>query len=170
MTATGYATADYLEWKEYAWFLIFLLMFVGACVGSTGGGIKVVRHVIAWKFIKRSFSQLVHPHLVKHIKINKSSITDEKAVAVISFIALYIIIVTVSSVFMTFLGLDIQTAIGSVLATIGGIGPGIGEVGPSGNFSQIPDIGKIYLSFIMIIGRLELLTFLVLFTPGFWKK
>lgn len=170
ITATGYATTDYLQWKEYAWFLIFLLMFVGACVGSTGGGVKVFRHVVAWKFIIRSFSQLVHPHLVRSIKLNKSSINDEKAVAVISFIALYLSIVIVSSVFMTFLGLDIQTAIGSVLATIGGIGPGIGEVGPSGNFSQIPEIGKIYLSFIMIIGRLELLTFLVLFTPGFWKK
>ncbi|MFN3557323.1 MAG: potassium transporter TrkG [Bacteroidales bacterium] len=101
--------------------------------------------------------------------MNGTTIPDDKAITVISFIALYIIIVAISSVLMTAMGLDFQTATGSVLATLGGIGPGIGEVGPSGNFSQIPDIGKIYLSFIMILGRLEILTFLVVFTPGFWK-
>lgn len=169
ITATGFATADYLQWADYAWFMIFLLMFAGACIGSTGGGIKIIRHVVAWQFIKRSFLGLLHPQLVKHIRINGTTIPDDKAITVISFIALYIIIVAFSSVFMAALGLDFQTATGSVLATIGGIGPGIGEVGPSGNFSQIPDIGKIYLSFIMILGRLEILTFLVVFTPGFWK-
>ena len=169
ITATGFATADYLQWVDYAWFMIFLLMFAGACIGSTGGGIKIIRHVVAWQFIKRSFLGLLHPQLVKHIRINGTTIPDDKAITVISFIALYIIIVAISSVLMTAMGLDFQTATGSVLATLGGIGPGIGEVGPSGNFSQIPDIGKIYLSFIMILGRLEILTFLVVFTPGFWK-
>ena len=169
LTATGFATTDYLQWVDYAWFLIFLLMFAGACIGSTGGGIKIIRHVVAWKFIKRSFLSVLHPQVVKHIRVNGTMIPNDKVVSVIAFIALYITIVVFSSVFMAALGLDIQTATGSVLATIGGIGPGIGEVGPSGNFSQIPDVGKIYLSFIMILGRLEILTFLVVFTPGFWK-
>jgi trk system potassium uptake protein len=170
ITATGFATADYLQWKGFAWYLIFLLMFVGACVASTGGGIKVVRHVVAWKFITRNFLSLVHPQVVKHIRINNCSITDEKAVSVIAFMAMYLFIVAFSTLFINFLGMDIETSAGSVLATIGGIGPGIGLVGPAGNFSMIPDIGKVYLSFVMILGRLEILTFLVLLTPGFWKK
>lgn len=170
ITATGYATADYLQWKGYAWFLILLLMFVGACVGSTGGGIKVVRHVVAMKFMKINLLLLMHPHLVKQIRINGTIIRDEKAVSVIVFMAIYIGIVGTASLLMTFLGLDMQTAIGSVLATMGGIGPGIGDVGPAGNFAQIPDTGKVLLSSLMIIGRLEILTFLVLFTPSYWKK
>jgi trk system potassium uptake protein len=170
ITATGFATADYLQWYPMAWFLIFLLMFVGACVGSTGGGVKVVRHVVAWKVISRYFSTLIHPNLVRNIQINRNSISDEKAVSIIAFIILYLFVVVISSVIMTMFGLDIPTAIGSVLATLGGIGPGIGKVGPAGNFAAIPEMGKVFLSFIMVIGRLEILTFLVLFTPGFWKK
>jgi trk system potassium uptake protein len=170
ITATGYATTDYLQWKEFAWFLIFMLMFVGACVGSTGGGIKVIRHVVAWKYIKRNFMSLMHPNMVKQIRINGTSISDDKAISIIAFMALYIFIIVFSTVFMSMLGLDMPTSIGAILATLGGIGPGIGDVGPAGNFSQIPSVGKVFLSFIMIIGRLEILTFMVLFTPSFWKK
>ncbi|MCF8235487.1 MAG: TrkH family potassium uptake protein [Bacteroidales bacterium] len=170
LTATGYATADYLKWQDNAWMLIFLLMFIGACVGSTGGGIKVMRHVVAIKSIKKSIFMLLHPRGVKTIRINNQSISDEKAASIITFIVIYLIIVSVGTIFMALIGLDGQTAIGSVLATLGGIGPGIGKVGPTGNFAHIPDIGKIFLSMLMIVGRLEILTFLILFSPGFWKK
>lgn len=169
ITATGYATTDYLEWKEVAWILIFLLMFIGACVGSTGGGIKVIRHVVAFKSINRSFVKLLHPDAVKPIRINGKVIEEGKVSSIISFIGIYLLIVIISTIIMSFLGLDGQSSIGSVLATIGGIGPGIGSVGPASNFAHIPEIGKIYLSLLMIIGRLEILTFLVLFTPYFWK-
>jgi trk system potassium uptake protein len=170
ITATGYATTDYLQWVPQAWFLIFMLMFVGACVGSTGGGIKVVRHVVAFKLISKNFMSLIHPQMVRSIIINDNPVTNEKAIAVTSFIFLYLTVVLGGAVFLTILGVDLETSVGAVLATLGGIGPGIGEVGPAGNFSLIPDTGKILLSFIMILGRLELITLLVLLTPGFWKK
>ncbi len=170
ITATGYATTDYLEWKEIAWILIFLLMFVGACVGSTGGGIKVIRHVVALKNIRRYFLRLLHPNLIKQIHINGQIISDEKSGSIITFIGIYLLIVAFSTLVMASMGLDGKTSMGAVLATLGGIGPGIGTVGPASNFAHIPDFGKLYLSFIMIIGRLEILTFLVLFTPTYWKK
>ena len=145
-------------------------MFVGACIGSTGGGIKVIRHVVAWKTIKRSFFKLMHPHAVIPIRINGKSISEEKIGSILSFITIYLLIVVISTFVISLMGMDAQTSLGSVLATLGGIGPGIGEVGQASNFAIIPDAGKIYLSFIMVIGRLELLTFLVLFTPHFWKN
>lgn len=169
LTATGYATTDYLEWKEVAWIFIFLLMFIGVCVGTTGGGIKVIRHVAAFKSIKRSFVKLLHPDAVKPIRVNGKVIEEGKVSSIGSFIGIYLLIVVISTMIMSFLGLDGQSSVGSVLATLGGIGPGIGSVGPASNFAHIPDIGKIYLSLIMVIGRLEILTFLVLFTPYFWK-
>jgi trk system potassium uptake protein len=170
ITATGFATTDYLLWKEHAWYIIFVLMFVGACVASTGGGIKVVRHVVAFKLLKRTVLSLLHPDMVRHTRINDQKITDEKANSVVAFIILYIFIVVISTFIINAMGIDIHTSAGSVLATLGGIGPGIGLVGPAGNFSMIPEAGKLYLCFVMILGRLEILTVLVLFTPTFWKK
>jgi trk system potassium uptake protein len=102
--------------------------------------------------------------------VNGTTVTNEKAVAVIAFIFTYISIVVAGTLFLSILNVNIETSLGAVLATLGGIGPGIGEVGPAGNFSHIPGAGKIFLSFVMILGRLELITLLVLFTPGFWKK
>lgn len=169
LTATGFATTDFLEWKEIAWILIFLLMFVGACVGSTGGGIKVIRHVVAFKNIKRSFLKLLHPTAIIPIRINGKVISEDKVGSIMAFIMIYLLVVIISTLVMSSMGLDGETSIGSVLATLGGIGPGIGSVGPASNFAHIPDPGKIYLSVIMIVGRLEILTFLVLFTPHFWK-
>lgn len=170
ITATGFITADYLKWDPSAWFLIFMLMFVGACVGSTGGGIKVIRHVIAVKYLVSCFLSLIHPKVIRQVTINGIIIHDDKVISVIGFIILYIAIVFIGGAFMMVLGVDLLTGLGSVLTCLGGIGPGFGEVGAVGNYSQIPGAGKIFLSFIMILGRLEILTMLVLFSPGFWKK
>jgi trk system potassium uptake protein len=170
ITATGFATADYMQWLQTAWLIILALMFVGACVGSTGGGIKVVRHVVAFKIIKHSFYRLLHPTAVKSIRINAQPVQEGTVNAVISFIVIYLLIIFIGSVIMSITGLDIESSLGAMLATLGGIGPGIGTVGPASNFAHIHPLGKIFLSFIMIIGRLEIFTFFVLFIPKFWKR
>ena len=171
ITATGFATADYMEWKEIAWVLIFALMFVGASVGSTGGGIKVIRHVVAFKQIKNFTKKLLHPNSVEVIKINEGrTIPDANANSILTFILVYLGIFTFGSLFMATLGLDFETSMGSVITTMGGIGPGIGTVGPASNFAHIPDIGKLFLTLMMITGRLEIITFWIIFSRAFWKK
>ena len=171
ITATGFATADYMEWKEIAWVLIFGLMFVGASVGSTGGGIKVIRHVVAFKQIKNFTKKLLHPNSVEVIKINEGRvIPDANANSILTFILIYLGIFAFASLTMSALGLDFETAMGSVITTMGGIGPGIGTVGPASNFAHIPDLGKYILTLCMITGRLEIITFWIIFSRAFWKK
>jgi len=170
ITATGFSTVDYLQWKEIAWILLFALMFVGASVGSTGGGIKVIRHVLAFQYIRNHFRKLMHPNAVLPIRINGGIIMEEKVAPILSFIILYLVVFIFGSILMAAMGLDMESAFGSVITTMGGIGPGIGSVGPAGNFAHVPDLGKVLLSFLMIIGRLELYTFLIVFSPAYWKK
>lgn len=168
MTATGFTTADYLVWPAPAWLIIFSLMLIGACSGSTGGGIKVIRHVILFKKLYNNLQQALHPRGVILIKYNKQNISDELVHKVISFILFYLLVFATGTVVMTALGLDIRSSAGSVITCLGGIGPGIGSVGPAGNFAHLPQLGKIFLSFIMVMGRLEIYTLLVVLTPSFW--
>jgi trk system potassium uptake protein len=169
ITATGFASADYLLWPTYAWVIIFALMFIGACVGSTGGGIKIVRHLIVYKNVKAYFKKLFHPNSVNPIRYNESIISSELMRSIFAFYFLYLLIFIFGSFLMTALGLDLESAMGSVITTMGGIGPGLGTVGPASNFSAVPAAGKIALTFFMIIGRLEIYSFLIIFTPFFWK-
>ncbi len=169
ITATGFASADYLLWPTYAWVIIFALMFIGACVGSTGGGIKIVRHLIVYKNVKAYFKKLFHPNSVSPIRYNESIISSQLMRSIFAFYFLYLLIFIFGSFLMTALGLDLESAMGSVITTMGGIGPGLGTVGPASNFSAVPAAGKIALTFFMIIGRLEIYSFLIIFTPFFWK-
>jgi trk system potassium uptake protein TrkH len=170
LTTTGFATTDYLAWPVQAWGLIFLLMFIGASVGSTGGGVKVIRHVVSLKNVMLHFRKMLHPNSVTVLKINGEVIDDEKVSSLISFLVLYILTFTIGSIIMSFLGEDILTSVGAVAANMGGVGPGIGTVGPVSNYAHIHDVGKIVLSLLMIIGRLELTTVLILFTRLFWVR
>ncbi|WP_243699331.1 TrkH family potassium uptake protein [Natronoflexus pectinivorans] len=170
ITTTGFATYDYLQWPTPAWTLIFLLMFVGACVGSTGGGIKVIRHVVSFRNVVLHFKRMLHPNSVSLLKINGEVIDDEKVSSLITFLVLYLFTFISGSIIMVFLGTDTLTAVGAVAANLGGVGPGIGTVGPASNYYHIHDAGKIVLSFLMIIGRLELTTVIILFTSMFWDK
>ncbi|NOX86282.1 MAG: TrkH family potassium uptake protein, partial [Chlorobi bacterium] len=170
ITATGFATADYMEWKEIAWVLIFALMFVGASVGSTGGGIKVIRHVVAFKQIRNFTKKLLHPSSVRVVKVNGRTIPEANANSILTFILIYLGIFGFSSLVMASLGLDFETSMGSVITTMGGIGPGIGTVGPASNFAHIPVFGKMYLAVLMITGRLEIITLWIIFSSAFWKK
>lgn len=170
ITTTGFATTDYLLWPAPAWTLIFLLMFIGACVGSTGGGIKVIRHVVSFRNVMLHFRRMLHPNSVSLLKINNEVIDDEKVGSLISFLVLYLLTFTFGSILMVLLGEDTLTAVGSVAANMGGVGPGIGLVGPASSYANIHEVGKVVLSFLMIIGRLELTTVLILFTSLFWDR
>ncbi len=169
ITATGFATTDYLLWPITAWIIIFSLMFIGACAGSTGGGIKVIRHVILFKKLFTSLKQALHPRGIFLIRYNDKPISEELVQTVVSFIIFYLMIFGVGTIIMTATGLDIRSSAGSVITCLGGIGPGIGTVGPAANFAHVAEFGKIFLSFIMLLGRLEIYSLIVVLTPAFWS-
>ncbi len=170
VTTTGYITDDYLIWPGMLWFVIFLLMFVGGMAGSTGGGIKVVRQLLLFKNSALELKRLMHPHAIIPVRMNKKTVSQDIIFKVMAFFLIYIIIFAFGTLVMSVLGLDFESAIGSTAATLGNIGPGIGLVGPVGNYSEIPVFGKWFLSLLMLLGRLELFTVLILFTKAFWKK
>lgn len=170
ITTTGYITSDYLLWPGYLWFLIFLLMFTGGCAGSTGGGIKVIRQLLLIKNSSLELRRLIHPMAVIPVRLNKKPISSNIIFNVLAFFLIYMIIFALGSLIMSSMGLDYETAIGSVAATLGNIGPAIGKVGPVENYDGVPLMGKWFLSFLMLLGRLELFTVLILFTKAFWKR
>lgn len=169
ITATGFATVDYLLWPTQAIMLIALVMLIGACAGSTGGGVKVIRHYINLQAIKRSIKQILHPNAVYNIKYNNRILTHRQVGSASNFILLYYGITVVCTIFMIGLGNDWATSFGSVVTTMGGIGPGFGKVGPVSNFSMLSDPSKVLLSFTMLLGRLEIFPVLTLFTNWFWR-
>lgn len=169
-SCTGYTTADYLKWPEYAWIILFFAMFLGGSTGSTAGGIKMVRHLIAFKNISKMFRQLVSPNSIISVRINKKAIGDDANNSILAFISIYLIIFIIGSILLVIIGIDVKTAGGSAATCMAGIGPGIGTVGPAGNFAHIPSPGKIILSFLMLSGRLEIFPILMLFTRSFWMK
>lgn len=170
ITTTGYATADYELWVPFLVTVVFVLMFFGGSAGSTGGGPKIVRIVMLLKNSIYELKRLIHPNAVLPIRYNRTVVSQDIVTNVLAFFVFYILIVLVSIVIMSSIGLDFETAIGSVVTCVGNIGPGLGDVGPSDNFADIPMVGKWYLSFIMLLGRLELFTVLVVLSPAFWKK
>lgn len=170
VTTTGFVSADYLQWEGSLWFLIFLLMFAGGCIGSTGGGIKMIRHLVLLKNVRLEFRRLVHPMAVIPVRVNGKTIPTEIIHNFLAFFMIYVITVAVGSAVMAVIGLDFMSAVGATVATLGNVGPGIGSVGPVFNYAHIPDVGKWVLSFLMLLGRLELFTVLLLLSPGFYKK
>ncbi len=170
ITTTGFATADYMLWPPFVIVIIFMLMFIGGSAGSTGGGPKVIRVMLLLKNSYYEFKRIIHPKAIIPVRLNKHAV-DPKIIANIqAFMVVYIVVFVIGTIVMSSLGLDLDTAMGAVIATLGNIGPGIAGVGPANNFHQVPELGKWILSFLMMIGRLELFTVLVLFTPVFWKK
>lgn len=170
VTTTGFVSADYLLWKPFIWFLIFLMMFTGGSAGSTGGGIKAIRTLLLIKSSITELKRLVHPRAYIPVRYDTKPVSQEVISKVLAFFFFYMAFFVAGTMVMSFLGLDFQTAIGSVIASLGNIGPGIGAVGPVENYSHIPMAGKWVLSFLMLIGRLEIFTVLVLLNPGFWRN
>ena len=170
ITTTGYVTADYLSWGSLAAILSFAIMFFGGSAGSTGGGIKIVRIVLLFKNSYQEFKRLLHPNAIIPVRLNHKAVDPKIITNVLAFIVFYILIFVAGSIVMASMGLDIDSSMGAVIASLGNIGPGIGSVGPMDNFAHIPDAGKWFLSFLMLLGRLELFTVMIIFAPVFWKK
>tara|TARA_B100000963_G_C22520160_1_gene622670 strand:- start:108 stop:1142 length:1035 start_codon:yes stop_codon:yes gene_type:complete len=170
VTTTGFTTADFTGWTDFITILFFILMFFGACAGSTSGGIKLVRHVVLLKNSYNEIKRQLHQSGVFTLKFNNRKVPNEVISNILAFMMLYVVIFSFGSIVMTFIGVDFETAIGSVAATLGNVGPGIGDVGPSGTYNSIPTEGKWVLTLLMFIGRLELFTFLMIITPIFWKN
>lgn len=169
ITCTGYATADYLLWPNFAIALIFLSMFLGGSTGSTSGGIKISRHIIVFKNIRRTFRKMVESRAVIAIKLNQKSVHGETNSLILSFVLAYFFLFLFSTLLLAAFGSDISTSAGAAATAMGGIGPGIGDVGPASNFAAMPVPSKYLLSFLMIAGRLEIFPIIILLTPGFWK-
>jgi trk system potassium uptake protein TrkH len=169
-TTTGYASTDYAQWPVFA---PVLLMFLGcfvSCAGSTGGGIKLVRMVLLIKQARRELVRIVHPRVVNPVTLGGAIMPTSVMTAVLGYMLIYGAATMGLTMVLLFTGLDIVTAFSAVVATVNNIGPGLGEVGPASNFGVLNSFQIWVLTFAMLLGRLELLTVLVLFTGHFWRK
>lgn len=170
ITTTGYATIDFDQWPSLAKSILFTLMFIGGCAGSTAGSIKVGRILILLKQASLEIKKAIHPRIITQLKIGEKSIPENVVTNILLFFFIYIVIFMLSSIIMAGFGLDLLSAMTSVVAALSNIGPGLGLVGPAQNYSFLQPMGKYFLSFLMLLGRLELYTVLVVFSPYFWKK
>lgn len=169
LTTTGFGTADFDQWPSVSKVLLVSLMFIGGCAGSTGGGIKVVRLLLFFKYARLQMRNLVHPHAVSTIKIGMVKVPQDIMVAVLGFFALYVAFFFMASFAVTALGADLVTGTTAVIATLNNIGPGLEKVGPVQHFGELPALAKLVLTFCMMAGRLELYTVAVLLSPDFWS-
>jgi trk system potassium uptake protein TrkH len=171
ITTTGYASTDYGLWGAFPVAALFFLMAVGGCTGSTAGGIKVFRFTVLHAIARNQFARLVRPHGVFVPLFNGRPLPETAAISVMAFVFMYGLSFSIVAIALSALGLDYLTAMSSAVTALGNVGPGLGDiVGPAGNFSALPDTAKWILSFAMLLGRLELFTVLVLFTPTFWRS
>jgi len=170
ITTTGYVTADYTSWAPLLSVIFFMFMFIGASAGSTAGGVKVVRHIILLKNSAMELRRQLHPSAVLPVRLNKKAVTSEITFNVMAFMIIYFMVFAVGAIIISSMGYDFNTSIGAVATCLGNIGPGFGKVGPVDNFGFISVAGKWVLSLLMLLGRLELFTVLILFTPYYWTK
>jgi len=169
MTTTGFVTADFGSWHAGARIVLLALMFIGACGGSTGGAIKVVRFLTLIKHTRVMMRKAISPKAVIPVKLNQKPLQEGVIRDIISFIFLYIIVAVAASIALVFLGLNLETSISAVAATLGNVGPGLGAVGPEFNYAGLPGAAKVLLTICMWLGRLELFTVLIILSPRFWK-
>lgn len=170
MTTTGFATADFELWPTLSKTVLVLLMFVGACAGSTGGGLKVSRVIILLKTAVKELRYQINPREVRVVRCDGEAVDHSVVTGVSSYFGIYMLIMAFSTLFVSFDGKDPVTTFTSVVACLNNIGPGLAEVGPTGNFSGFSDFAKLVLSFDMLAGRLEIFPMLVLFSPSMWRR
>ena len=170
ITTTGFATADFNAWPEFSRAILVILMFVGACAGSTGGGIKVARVVILCKTSLGDMRKMLHPNAVTTVRFEGKPLTDRTIRSVHLFLTVYILIFTASVLLLSLERFDLVTTFTAVAACINNIGPGLEVVGPMGNYAQFSPAAKLLLSFDMLVGRLEIFPMLLLFAPSIWKR
>lgn len=170
VTTTGFATADYEKWPVFAQMILMTLMFFGGMIGSTGGGIKQVRMLIILKQGYRELFQLIHPRAVISLKLDEKFLTKELLGSIWGFFFLFLLVIAVATLAMTMVGVDLVTAVSTVISAICNVGPALGEAGPAENYAGLPVAAKWILSFCMLTGRLEVYTVLILFVPAFWRR
>lgn len=170
MSTTGYATADYLLWPPFLGLVLFLLFFIGSSAGSTSGGMKVIRVYLLFKNALVEFKRIIHPNGIINVKYNCKTVHPNIMTGIMGFAILFMIIFTIGSLIMTMFTEDIITACSAVITAMSNVGPGFGSIGPMDSFSSLNDFAKLFLAFLMLVGRLEVFTVMVLFTKAFWKK
>lgn len=170
MTSTGYTISDYMYWPVVAWVVIFFLMLTGACAGSTAGGIKWVRLSIILKNGVAEFQRRIHPNAIIPVKLNEKTIPQQTINNIMAFLIFYIFIIVITVVIFCASGVNFDESIGAAVSAIGNVGISIGQFGPSGTYAEFPTVAKWVMSFVMLIGRLEIFTVLLLFTRALWRK
>lgn len=168
-TSTGYGTADFDRWPQVCRVWLMVLSVVGACAGSTGGGMKVVRFIIVGKAALKGVRQFIRPRAVHTVRIDGVALDDSVVSSITGYFVLWVFVFIGGTVFLATYGIDLETASTAVIATLNNIGPGLAHVGPTMNFAELPELVKIVLTVFMILGRLEFYAVVVLFVPGFWK-
>jgi trk system potassium uptake protein TrkH len=170
LSTTGAAIADYEAWPGIAQMVLFGLMFVGGCSGSTAGGVKVIRHVVLWKQMCNELRRVIHPNAVFSIQLNKRVGRKDVIYGVAGFFFIYVMVITVTTLVSAAAGVDLFSSLSAALSITGNVGVGFGDIGPSSNYGAFPDHIKWLFSFVMITGRLEMWTVFVLFCPAYWRK
>lgn len=170
ITTTGYASADYGLWPHITWSILCVLMFTGSCAGSTSGGFKMVRIVMLTKNAYNEFMHILHPNAILPIRVNNTVISESLKRTLLAFTYVYMAAALISTIIFTFMGLSFSESLGVSLSSLGNIGPSFGRFGPAYSWSVLPDCAKWMCSILMLLGRLEIFSVLILFTPQFWKK
>ena len=170
ITTTGFCMYDYMLWMPLLWLMVSLLMYIGACTGSTTGGIKCVRIRILGRIIGYEFKKMMHPNLVSPIKLGDKVIQERIVISIVAFILIYLLMIVLGMVVNMACGLDFLESYGLSLTSLGNVGPGLGYYGPANTMSSLPDVAKWFSCFQMLVGRLEFFAVFVLFTPAFWNE
>ena len=169
ISTTGFYSVDYSGWISVAYMLL-LLTFVGGSAGSTSGGVKVIRVLLVFKYCYYEFKRMVHPHAVFPVRYNGRAVKEEYITRMLAFILLYVILSLFGAMILCISGLGFEESISSMVSCLGNVGPGLGHLGPLDNYQSLPAFAKWFLSFAMLVGRLEIFTVLLIFTPNFWKR
>jgi trk system potassium uptake protein TrkH len=170
ITTTGFVTADFTIWSPFLTVLFFILMFLGASAGSTAGGVKIVRHIIMIKNGFLEFKRTLHPNGIIPVRYNDKSVSRGIVFNIMAFFILYLIIFVIGSLVFSFMGIDFITSVGAAASSLGNVGPAFGDLSPVNNYSSLPAFGKWWSAALMLCGRLELFTVLIIFTPYFWRS
>lgn len=170
ITSTGFTTCNYLQWHHLLWMLVFVISIFGGCAGSTAGGVKIIRLHIAAKNVIYEFRRIIHPKAIMPVRVNGKVVPESVVNNVHAFIFIFLMLIVGSSLVLMGMGLDALSAISASISFLSNVGPALGDLGPAGSYAAIPVACKWLLSFLMLIGRLELFTVLLLFTPSFWRR
>ncbi|MDR1645034.1 MAG: TrkH family potassium uptake protein [Tannerellaceae bacterium] len=170
ISSTGFMTTDYLPWGSFFWCIALILMFIGGCTGSTSGGLKAGRFVIIHKNLSNVFLRQMHPNAVLPVRMNRHVISTDNVYRCSAFAFVYLFLIMAGCLILTFDGMGFEESIAAAISAIGNTGPGLGVQGPAGNYASVPILSKWTLALLMMVGRLEIFTVLIIFLPGFWKQ